>query len=77
MGDFLKEIKMYVEKHVNKKIIKLYTSEGQWKKSELINEDKAISQEDIHKYSQYLTSTITTYSEGAAKMYEEGRNNYI
>ena len=37
MGDFVKEIKHYVEKHVHKKIIKLYTSDGQWKKEDLIN----------------------------------------
>ena len=37
MGDFLKEIKAFVEKNVNKKIIKLYTGDGQWKKEDLIN----------------------------------------
>jgi hypothetical protein len=76
MGDFCKELKGFVDKHVSKKIIKLYSPEGEWKQEAVINEEKAIGQEEIYQYSQFLNSLISRYSEVGIKIYDEGRDFY-
>lgn len=76
MGDFIRDLKAFVDKHVHKKILKLYSSDSVWKQKTLINEEKAINQEDIFKYSQNLKSLVLKYSDFGAKMYEEGREVY-